>query len=315
MPEQDGVFEPLVFALIDDDPGLRRVLAAVIRQSGDTALEACTFAEGQILLSEYPWDIALVDRSLPDGDGLDFCRTLDKGEASHRIIVVVSARGERDDRLAGFDAGADEYFPKGMDLMEIRTRLRTMRRSVARHKETVSRLAAVEQMSLLDGLTGVYNHRFFDLALKRQYRTALRQSSPLTLAMIDIDHFKDVNDTLGHRAGDLVLTEVSTVIAQNVRSSDELARYGGEEFAVLMAGLEVHDALPVAERIRLAVEDHAIPLDHGDVRVTISIGLAGGPGESCRSPAELADAADRALYAAKAKGRNRVELFVPAAVD
>jgi two-component system cell cycle response regulator len=308
---EEPAFEPLVFALIDDDAALRRVLAAVIRQSGDLAIEARTFAEGQVLLAEYPWDIALVDRSLPDGDGLEFCRSLDKGEASHRMIVVLSSRGEREDRLAGFEAGADEYFPKVMDLVEIRTRLKTIRRAVARHKEIVSRLVSVEQMSLMDGLTGVYNHRYFEGAIKRQFGMALRHQRPLTLAMIDIDNFKHVNDSLGHLVGDRVLTEVSTVIAQHVRSTDELARYGGEEFAILMPDLPLREALPVAERIRVAVAGHVTPIALGDVKVTVSIGLAGVPCDFCLSPAELTDAADRALYSAKAKGRNRVEVFAP----
>jgi len=306
--DQETASAPLVYALIDDDVALRRVLAAVIRQSGDVAVEARTFAEGQVLLDEYPWDIAIIDRSLPDGDGLDFCRAIEKGAASHRMIVVLSAFGEREDRLAGFDAGADEYLPKGLDLVEIRTRLRAMRRSVSRHKDILSRLVSVEQMSLLDGLTGVYNHRFFETALKRQVRTALRHERPLTLAMVDIDHFKRVNDTLGHRVGDSVLTDVSTVIAQHVRSNDEVARYGGEEFAILMPDLLAQDALSIAESIRTAVAEHETPHASGRIRVTISVGLAGLPGNRVQSPAELADAADRALYAAKAKGRNRVVL-------
>ena len=304
--DQQTASVPLVYALIDDDEALRRVLAAVIRQGGDLAVEARTFAEGRVLLEEYPWDIAIVDRSLPDGDGLDFCRTVDKGLASHRMIVVLSSFDGREDRLAGFDAGADEYLPKGLDLVEIRTRLKTMRRSVSRHKEILSRLVTVEQMSLLDGLTGVYNHRFFETALKRQVRTALRHERPLTLAMLDIDHFKTVNDTLGHRVGDSVLTDVSTVIAQHVRSTDEVARYGGEEFAILMPDLLPQDALTIAERIRSAVAEHQTPHASGHIRVTISVGLAGLTLEAYASPAELADAADRALYLAKAKGRNRV---------
>jgi diguanylate cyclase (GGDEF)-like protein len=304
---------PLVFAVIDDEPAIRRLLTLIIGSMGDLVVEAGTYAEAQVILREYPWDVALIDRRLPDGDGTDLCREVVAARApdTHRQVVIISAAGTREDKLEGFEAGADEYIVKPIDPIELRARLRTVRRAAVTQKQLLSRLSALEQISVIDDLTHVYNHRFFNAELRRMTTLANRHGRPLAMMMIDADHFKRVNDVFGHPVGDRVLAEISTLIAQNVRASDVLARYGGEEFAVILPETTMCDALEVAERVREGVADNPIEYDSGQVRITVSIGVAGMPTPSIDTPLALIEAADRALYVAKSEGRNRVKQYEP----
>lgn len=301
---------PLVIAVVDDDPAIRRLVAALVRSSGDVVIEADTFAAGEVLLREYPWDVAVIDRRLPGGDGLELCRQVAVGVRidSHRHVIVLSAVDSPDERLRGYDAGADEYIGKPVDAAELRARLRAIRRTVITQKELLVRLVALEQLSVIDGLTQVYNHRFFKSELRRQFDLTVRYDRPLALLMIDLDQFKNVNDSYGHQVGDVVLTEVSTFIAQIIRSTDVLARYGGEEFAILLPESTLADAAMFAERVRCSIEDATVEGAFGRIRMTVSIGVAAVPAPGIESAAQLIEAADQALYLAKERGRNRVTL-------
>jgi two-component system, cell cycle response regulator len=301
---------PLVIAVVDDDPAIRQLVAAIVRASGDVVIEAGTFAEAELLLREYPWDVAVIDRRLPGGDGLELCRQVAAGAGtdSHRHVVFLSAVDSPEERLRGFEAGADEYIGKPADPAEFRARLRAIRRTVVTQKELLARLATLEQLSVIDGLTQVYNHRFFKSELRRQFDLTTRHERPLAMAMIDLDLFKAVNDSYGHQVGDVVLTEISTAIAQNIRSTDVLARYGGEEFGILMPESTLADAAAIAERVRGNVEALIVAGAFGQVRMTVSIGVAAVPSPGIDTAAQLIEAADKALYFAKERGRNRVTL-------
>ncbi len=180
--------------------------------------------------------------------------------------------------------------------------------------ETQRLLLATKRLAELDGVTGVYNHRHFRTLLDQEVERARRLERPVSLVMIDIDHFKRFNDTYGHQAGDEVLRHVAQLAARALRRSDAVARYGGEEFVVLLPDATIQDALPVAEKIRAEVERN--PLTVGGMlrplHVTISLGVAAFPADAINGP-ELVAVADRALYQAKSRGRNRV-CHVPADV-
>jgi len=164
-----------------------------------------------------------------------------------------------------------------------------------------------KQLSITDGLTKLYNHRFFQDALRREWARSGRHGTALSLVLLDIDRFKTFNDTYGHQQGDAVLRELARVLRGQVRSLDVVARYGGEEFAVVMPDADAGIALGVAERLRAAVEGHPVPGPAGPLTVTISLGVATAPQAPIDSPTALIAAADRALYRAKERGRNRVE--------
>ncbi len=163
-----------------------------------------------------------------------------------------------------------------------------------------------KRLSITDGLTKLYNHRFFQDALKREFSRCQRHQNPLSLALLDIDHFKRFNDTYGHQQGDVVLQDLARTLKGQVRSLDVVARYGGEEFAVIMPDATPEVALRVAERLRAAVENRPVEGPNGPLRVTISLGVASVPHGEIAAPAGLIAAADRALYRAKERGRNRV---------
>jgi len=169
---------------------------------------------------------------------------------------------------------------------------------------------AIERISQHDGLTGLFNHRVFEERLQQEVGRRSRTLKPLSLLMIDIDHFKQFNDSFGHQAGDAVLRQLSDILRQQSRSDtiDVCCRYGGEEFSIIMPEQELHNAVKVAERIRATVEHHnfIIKGNNSPSLVTISLGVAALSGEDDCSPEELLKKADEALYLSKRNGRNRV---------
>jgi diguanylate cyclase (GGDEF)-like protein len=169
----------------------------------------------------------------------------------------------------------------------------------------------LEQLIFVDPLTQVYTRRYFEEQFRREIERAKRSGSALALLMVDIDHFKQVNDTHGHAVGDRALRTIAGLLTANIRQVDVITRYGGEEFALLLPGTTEHEAQLAAERLRRVVETTPVPLDQGPLHMTISLGAALYP-DHARSPEELLDKADRvALYQAKRCGRNRVVLWTP----
>ena len=167
------------------------------------------------------------------------------------------------------------------------------------------------ESALRDGLTKAFNKKYFTDRLESELTFALRHQSPLVLVMFDIDHFKKVNDTHGHQAGDLVLSEISTLLTGALRAEDVFARYGGEEFAVICRGTDLTQASVVGERMRKAVEKHRFVHEGTPIPVTISVGIAGLPDEAVKDATDLVSRADKALYQSKHGGRNRVTIHQP----
>jgi two-component system, cell cycle response regulator len=165
------------------------------------------------------------------------------------------------------------------------------------------------EAALRDGLTAAYNKRYFMDRLGTELAYARRHQIPVSLIMLDLDHFKAVNDTFGHPAGDAVLAKLSKVALDTLRAEDVLARYGGEEFAVICRGVDVRQTTVVAERLRELIAAARTTHDRHDIAVTVSLGVAGFPDVDAEQPAQLISAADEALYEAKRAGRNRVVVW------
>ncbi|HVT07121.1 MAG TPA: GGDEF domain-containing protein [Polyangia bacterium] len=165
------------------------------------------------------------------------------------------------------------------------------------------------ESALRDGLTKAFNKKYFTDRLESELTFAIRHSSALALVMFDIDHFKKVNDTYGHQAGDYVLSEMSTLLTTTLRAEDVFARYGGEEFAVICRGIDLSQAHIVAERMRKAVEKHRFVHEGTVIPVTISVGVTGLPDPVVKDASDLVSRADKALYQSKHGGRNRVTVF------
>ena len=281
--------------LVEDDANLSLMLAKQLERAGYAVQAASTIAQAREL-ARGEWDLALLDRDLPDGDGLDLCGEL-RAAAPHAYIIMLTGKSSGAQKLEGFASGADDYVTKPAQIEELLARVRAGLRIVALQKQLL-------ELSQTDPLTSLRNRRAFDARLEEEFLHARRYERPLSLAIIDVDHFKSINDEHGHDAGDAVLRGVAKIIGGGTRQTDFVARIGGEEFAILLPETPLFEALQFAEKVRSSIAAQDIAGHH----VTISIGIANIPHSGVPEMRYLFNAADQALYRAKNRGRNRVEL-------
>lgn len=312
--------------IVDDEPDICASLKWLLESSGYA--EIITASDGKQameILEEFSIDLVLTDISMPAPSGIELCRHIKSVSELHDIpVVVVTARADQTMLERAFEAGAHDFLTKPVDPHALIARARAAlrlkeeldeRRSreevlvdMTRRLERVN--AKLRRLSVLDELTGVPNRRYFNLLLRQEWGRSARESLPLSLVMVDIDHFKAFNDFYGHPAGDGCLARVAGTLNSLVRRpGDSVARYGGEEFVVLLANTGIVGAISVAESLRLAVDELNLPHLRSPLdRITISIGVASALPEPGGNSMELVEAVDRALYAAKSGGRNQVAI-------
>lgn len=268
-------------------------------------------------VKSHPIDIVLLDLVLPDMTGNHLCRWLKLGEDTKGIpIIMLTVKSDVNDKVAGLEAGADDYLPKPYNQIELNARIYACLRTKALQDDLRQKNAQLEDLlkkvavlASTDHLTGLYNRRQFEKVIKKEYLRAVRYKEPLACFMLDIDHFKRINDTFGHKAGDGVLKEISQIITEGLREIDHIARWGGEEFIVALPKTDREGVLIPASRILKAVSEHqVVSLLPNEERVTVSIGIAAIPETSITTFEQLIHAADEALYRAKKNGRNRFEI-------
>lgn len=294
--------------IVDDDAAIRRLVGFMLTRAGYTTLECTTGEEAREVLRSKPWDLAVLDRRLPDIDGLILCRELkSQPEFRSRYIIMLTGEDEQEDKVEGLELGADDYITKPFQHAELMARIRAGKRIVDLQKELIETNKRLELLSITDGLTKLYNHRYFQDELARAFDEAQRYQRPLSLAILDIDFFKKINDSHGHAVGDEVLKTISKLFRDSARSTDLVARYGGEEFAVMMPETDLDDAMTFAEKIRSIIESTSISTQAGELKATISIGVSSVPRSKIRAAKEMIVAADKALYRAKRAGRNQVQ--------
>jgi diguanylate cyclase (GGDEF)-like protein len=295
-------------AIVDDDAAIRRLLNFYMTRAGYETIECTTGEEAREMLSTSAWDLAILDRRLPDLDGVVLAHELKSNrELRARYVIMLTGEDDQEAKVEGLELGADDYITKPFQYPELLARIRAGKRIVELQKELIDANKRLELLSITDGLTRLYNHRYFQDELARAFEESQRYDRPLSLAIVDIDFFKKVNDTYGHAVGDEVLKCVSNVFRESVRATDLVARYGGEEFAVMMPETELDDAITFAEKIRSIVESTTADTQAGPLKVTVSIGVSAAPLTKVRTAKELVVHADKALYRAKKSGRNRVE--------
>ena len=289
--------------LVEDDDNVSHLLSRQLQRAGYTTKHASTIREARELFHNELWDIAILDRGLPDGDGLELCREL-RASSPHGYILMVTGNDSDEAKLEGFAHGADDYVTKPFQTDELLARVRAGLRIVALQKALLETNHRLEELSLTDSMTRVANRRAFDERLEDAFEHARRYDRPLSLVLLDVDHFKSINDTHGHDAGDRVLRIVADVLADSSRHSDFVARVGGEEFAVILPETALFEAMQFGEKLRcnIAIAQTATG------PITVSIGVANLPHSRVPTRADLFHAADQALYRAKANGRNRVEM-------
>src|SRR5581483_9003994 len=308
----------------DDD--VRELLSSYLSDEG---YQVDAFATGRPALAHIqrqPPDLVLLDIWLPDIDGYQICREImERLGAAAPPVIFLTARTETAARVAGLDAGAVDYIPKPFEIDEVVARVRAALRSKAVRDALAAQAAT-------DPLTGLLNRGQLDVRAAEALALARRHGRPLAALMVDIDHFKRINDTYGHQAGDAVLREVAGRIRRVSRASDVVGRYGGEEFVLLLPETDAAGALAMAEKVRREISTRQIVLPdvpapaapatleagaeaqaragRREVWIQVSVGVAGATAQML-DPAALYAAADRALYRAKAAGRNRVVLDQP----
>ncbi len=306
MGDQKSLLKILV---CDDDPVDRKLVRAYLKQIDDreiVLLEAGDREEIQSALDRGSIDLVFMDLQMPDKSGMEWLAEITHSQAAP--VVMLTGLGSEDIAAESIQEGAVGYLSKvGLSRERLETaidnaliRWRQVQQSRASQEE-------LERLASFDSLTGLYNRRTVLRLLDDQMKRAKRYDETLAVLMVDIDHFKEVNDRYGHLVGDRVLEAVASVLSQSVREVDRVGRYGGEEFLITLPKADVGSAREVGERIRGAVEEGGMTAHHGAVfHVTISVGVAG-----YRSGEDLlafVGRADDALYSAKQNGRNRVEV-------
>jgi two-component system, cell cycle response regulator len=270
---------------------------------------AGSVAEAESILASGSYDLVFSNLDLANEDGLTICSRLRTNPATRHIPILLFANPEEIQKVAkGLDLGANDYLVRPLDTHELFARTRTQ----LRHKRNYDRLRnGFEQnlmMALVDPLTGAFNRRYLDAHLPRFMQRAAEVRKPLTVQMLDIDHFKLINDRYGHAEGDVVLKEIAKRISNGVRPSDFFVRMGGEEFAVVMPETSQANAAMVAERLRQSIASKPVIIAGSPegIKVTVSIGVAETRPELEGQPNKVFERADAALYKAKAQGRNKV---------
>ena len=300
-----------VKALIaEDNTGFRLVLERMLRKWGYDVVAAENGLEAlEMLQVADPPKLAILDWMMPGLDGVEVCRRVrEQNREPYIYILLLTAKDTAEELVEGMEAGADDYLRKPVDSHELRVRIRAGRRILDLQDEVVRAREALRQQATRDPLTGLWNRSAMFDVLTRELKRAKRESSPLSIVMADLDHFKQVNDKLGHAAGDAVLQEAARRMAACVRTYDAPCRYGGEEFLIVMPGCDLADATLRAEEIRSAIAGTSFQIPEGSLNVTCSLGVSASSSAAKFEPNALLQEADEALYAAKHKGRNRVEV-------
>jgi diguanylate cyclase (GGDEF)-like protein len=290
--------KPLVL-LIDDSSLIHRLLDVRLRSEEIELLAVDNAEEGLNLAVERQPDLILLDLHMPGLDGFEALTLLKDNKLTVNIpVIVISGSDEVDAKVAGLELGAIDYVCKPFDFAELRARVRSAMR--------ISHLMRLlSQRAQIDGLTGLWNRQYFDERLADELAHRDRAERPLTLCLCDLDHFKSLNDSFGHAAGDAALQGFARLVSDRLRRHDIACRYGGEEFGLILRDTSAPQAVAVLERIRADLAAKRWPR-HPDHRLTASFGVFDGEGAGALAPQQWIEAADQALYAAKQAGRNRI---------
>ncbi len=282
-----------------------------LSQAGYEVVSASDGREALKMFKEKFFPIILTDWGMPEMDGLELCRAIRENPTEGYVFIfLITARDSKEDIIVGLEAGADDYLTKPFDRSELIARLKTALRILELEKSLKDAYDKIRLLSITDKLTGCYNRTYMDEYLAKEITRANRYRRSVSLIMADIDHFKRVNDTYGHQAGDLVLKNFVKSIREEMRKNvDWIARYGGEEFLMVLPETDFESAMSSAERLRKAVSEKVTTYDGQEIRITASFGVVGfaPPGKEMGISYEaIIHQADKALYRAKIEGRNVV---------
>jgi len=302
---------PRVLLVDDDDIAVERMRLLVEAEGYEVS--SASSAEGALAeLQRQFAPIVILDRSMPGMDGLELCRAIRDGAhyPGYVYLILCTAHDAEDEILSGLNAGADDYVSKRASGTQLIARLATARRILALEQSLKQVIEERRRMAMTDALTGTHNRRYFMSHLRRELKRGRRYGGPVSLLVLDIDHFKKINDRYGHASGDSVLVEFARRLQESLpRESDWVARLGGEEFAAVLPQTDLGGARVVAEKLRVAVHGAPMRTVGGAIQVTVSIGVSGTPVFANADEAtveQLLRRADDCLYTSKRGGRDRV---------
>ena len=299
--------------IVDDSPVARKLVEVPLSEKGYRVISAKTGRDAIQLFEEHRPDVVILDWMLPDLTGNDICQHVrSSSRACYTYLIVLTAQHGKDFLVEALASGADDYLTKPFHRGELLARVGVGARITRLQRQMEDKNKELEELALTDSLTGLPNRRAIEDWAATQLSSAARHGFPFWVALADLDHFKHVNDTFGHDAGDAVLKKFGKILKSSLRRGDLCGRLGGEEFLIVLTHTDKQNALNVIERIRTELASASVTFGGCTVGVTASFGLAGFEGdEKASSLNRLRELADAALYAAKRGGRNRIE-FTPA---
>jgi len=295
--------------IAEDDPAFRQLMEEILIKWGYEVEVARDGNEAyQILLSKNAPKLAILDWKMPGIEGVEICRRIrkDAGE-NYTYIILLTSQQRDEDLVIGMEAGADDYIIKPFKHQELKVRLRAGRRIIELQNELLAAREILYAKATHDSLTGLLNHEEILAILDKELARSERDAVCVSIIMVDLDHFKKVNDTYGHIAGDAVLRIASEKMLSMMRLYDSIGRYGGEEFLIVLPECCMECATAFAERLRSCIDLECMDTPEGMIPVTISLGVAENSRDVRQDRHSLVKAADTALYRAKENGRNRVE--------
>jgi diguanylate cyclase (GGDEF)-like protein len=299
--------------IADDEVMSRRLLQKTMERAGYEVIAVGDGRQAADELCEAQGPkLALLDWMMPELDGPGVCREVRKRkEHSYVYMILLTSKEKKEHVVAGLESGADDYLTKPFDLEELKARLRTGKRILDLEDRLVEAREEMRFQASHDALTSIWNRGVIMELLGRELARSRRERKCTAILLGDLDHFKQINDTHGHHAGDEVLKETAKRLVSSVRSYDFVGRYGGEEFLVVLNNCDPAFGLVRAEDIRKVIAEQPIHTSRGVVRVTMSLGLLLSQQWGQRTAEELLQEADAALYVAKGAGRNCVRVAIP----
>jgi len=297
--------------LVQNDPTTRGLLSRQLERVGYTVIQASNGDDALSILEKRFIPFLLTDWEMPDMNGIELCRAVRQMPLEGYVYtILLNARDSKGNVLSGLAAGADDYLSKPPDDNELRARINSGRRILKLEQSLRVANKRIHQLLITDALTTAFNRRYLMDHLPQEIEKARRYARPLSVALCDVDHFKNINESYGHQIGDRVLRSLSTLIMSHLRKDiDWVVRHGGEEFLVVLPETPLSNAVAIAEKIRLGIASHAFEIFGVTIHVTASVGVAGYHSMSAPDDTAIdvliADA-DDCLHRAKESGRNRV---------
>jgi diguanylate cyclase (GGDEF)-like protein len=299
-----GSADAFKILVADDSTMFRRLLADTLEKAGYSVVLAQNGREARNALEKRHFSLVITDWEMPDVTGIELCQEIRKREQFYTYIVLLTSNAEKEHIVSGLAAGADDYLTKPFHVGELLARVAVGKRVSDLHRQILAKNILLEELSLTDTLTGLPNRRAIEAWAHRELSGATRHGFPFWVVLADLDHFKQVNDSYGHEAGDIVLRRFADLLKKNTRTSNICGRFGGEEFVMALSHIDRTGVQTAIERIRTQFESEMFHLAGVVLQVTASFGIAQLQEGTQADLQQLLRNADGALYRAKQNGRN-----------